>query len=502
MASKTDLLQYFSTLDLSTLEKLEKYSRLLIIPDEDLLINATMLQMVEKAHELADSLFPEWTDRSKSDFGEFLVELFALFSEKDFWYVNAFANEGILQKMRSYSNAFAKASSLSYTPVLCHGASASFAVTFAAGDALEYARGELVVKVGNGKYSNDTPISLPLAAAPTTQSVTLREGEQVAEEVTFNGYCCFLRKKNIDVESLYVSIGGITYTQVKNFGNSDADSTHFMVLPEEDGSCSIFFGQNGFGVSPAIGTSVHVEYRTCNGTEGNQPIGAVSILSSVYERPAVSATMSSVASGGTFPESLAAIKQKAPLYFNSHRAAINEAATRDIINGIPTVHQCMVYQLADDVVYEAIPSSGAAELTLQERDAIQAEVEPLLMLGYNLQYAVNQYKTLKAAANPDATKVVLGVIASVGYDPAGIATAVRAVMEDLTNPLIEATYGGSFTKVTADAKIRSRVAGVQSVSFFVRVNGADSVMEDIQLDSKEIFSKISQDDLEINVTTI
>lgn len=502
MASKTELLQYFSTLDLATLERLEKYSKLLIIPDEDLLINATMLQMVEKAHELADSLFPEWTDRSKSDFGEFLVELFALFSEKDFWYINAFANEGILQKMRSYSNAFSKASSLGYTPILCHGASASFAVTFAAGNAMEYARGELVVKVGERKYSNDSPISVPLSAAPTTQSVTLHEGEQVAEEVTFNGYCCFLRKKNIDVASLSVSLGGVQYTQVKNFGDSNADSTHFMVLPEEDGSCSIFFGQNGFGVTPAIGTSVHVEYRTCNGTDGNQTIGAVSILSSVYERPATAATMSSVASGGTFAESLTAIKQKAPLMFNSHRAAINEAATRDIINGIPTVHQCMVYQLADDVVYEAIPASGAAELTLAEQDAIQAEVEPLLMLGYSLQYAANQYKTLKTAANPSASKIVLGVVASVGYDPAGIATAVRAVMEDLTNPLIEATYGGSFTKVDADAKIRARVAGVQSVAFFVRVDGVDSVMSDIQLGDKEIFSKIVQADLEINVTTV
>ena len=80
--TKEQLLAYFKTLDVATLERLQKYSKLLIIPDEDLLVNATMSQMVEKAHSLADTLFPEWTDRSKSDFGEFLVELFALFSEK------------------------------------------------------------------------------------------------------------------------------------------------------------------------------------------------------------------------------------------------------------------------------------------------------------------------------------------------------------------------------------------------------------------------------------
>ena len=116
--NKEQLLQHFAGLDTSVLQKLYKYSNLLIIPDEDLLTNVTMSQMVEKAHSLADVYFPEWTDRSKSDFGQFLIELFALFSEKDFWYINAFANEGILRKMRSYSNVFSKVVSMGYSPTL------------------------------------------------------------------------------------------------------------------------------------------------------------------------------------------------------------------------------------------------------------------------------------------------------------------------------------------------------------------------------------------------
>ena len=54
--NKEQLVQYFSGLDLSTLQKLHKYSKLLIIPDEDLLTNVTMTQMVEKAHNGSD----EW----------------------------------------------------------------------------------------------------------------------------------------------------------------------------------------------------------------------------------------------------------------------------------------------------------------------------------------------------------------------------------------------------------------------------------------------------------
>ena len=82
--TKEELLKYFASLDVARLQKLQNYSKLLIIPEEDLLSNATMSQMVQKAHSLADSLFPEWTDRSESDFGEFLVELFAIFRKRIF----------------------------------------------------------------------------------------------------------------------------------------------------------------------------------------------------------------------------------------------------------------------------------------------------------------------------------------------------------------------------------------------------------------------------------
>ena len=259
MTTKESLIRYFSTLDVATLEKLKNYSNLLIIPDEDLLTNATMMQMVSKAHDLADALFPEWTDRSKSDFGEFLVELFALFSEKDFWYINAFANEGIFRKMRSYSNAFSKASSLGYQPTTCKGSSANFSVTFAKGERIVYGRGELIITANGMDFSNDKDITIETSAGELTKTLTLSEGKQVAEDVTYNGYSIFLSKDNIDIDSIAITIDNISYTRVKNFGDSGKDSHHFMVLPEENGACSIYFGKDDFGVQPALGKTITVE---------------------------------------------------------------------------------------------------------------------------------------------------------------------------------------------------------------------------------------------------
>lgn len=500
--SKDQLLQYFKTLDVSILERLQKYSQLLIIPDEDLLASANMSQMVDKAHSLADALFPSWTDRSKSDFGEFLVELFALFSEKDFWYLNAFANESILRKMRSYGNAFSKAVTMGYNPTLCKGASANFEVTFEAGEDTTYYRGDLVLKVGDIKYTNDQDFSVPRSASTTTRQLLLSEGTEIAEDVSYNGYSIFIRKPNIDINSIAVTIDNVAYTQVRNFGESGPNSTHFLVIPEADGSCSIYFGTNGFGISPSIGKTIRVEYRHCNGSDGNQPIGLVSVNDSVSDRKATSAVMLDDAIGGDFAETLTSIKEKAPLYFNMKRSAINESSMQSILNSIPGVYKSHVEVTGRIASYSIIPTSGSLEPSNLEITKIADEIGPCMMIGFSAAYTTNAYKTLLYSANPMADKLIVNAIISSGYSKASVESAIRQVMEDLTNPLVYADYGGGFSKTDADVKMRSQIPGLQSVSFKTRTGVSESVMPDVQLNSNEIFVKIDQSILEVNVSVI
>ncbi len=500
--TKEQLLQYFAGLDTSTLQRLEKYSKLLIIPDEDLLTNATMSQMVDKAHSLADALFPEWTDRSKSDFGEFLVEVMAVFSEKDFWYINAFANEGILRKMRSYSNAFSKASSMGYQPTICKGASCKFNVTFEKGQLAEYDRGDLIVDVNGVKFTNDDSFSLNASAATVIRQITLHEGTQVAEDVTYNGYNILIRKANVDVESIRVIIDNVIYTQVSNFGFSSADSTHFMVLPEEDGSASVYFGSNGFGVQPPIGKSIRVEYRTCNGTDGNIAVALATINDSLPNRQATAASMITTATGGSYAETLTSIKEKAPLYFYTKRAAINEGVSEDILNSFSFVHKSKVTVIGREVVYRIIPTSGFLEPTAAELATISEEFHPYIMAGYSGTNARNTYRNLILAANAYASKMILDVIISSGYNSEAIESSLRQIMADLTTPLIKADYGGSFNKTDTDVLMRSSVQGVQSVTFKLQVGTGEQVMPDVTLGDTEIFRAINQDDLIVRINVI
>lgn len=501
-STKEQLLQYFRGLDVSTLEKLRKYSELLIIPEEDLLVNATMSQMVAKAHSLADSVFPEWTDRSKSDFGEFLVELFALFSEKDFWYINAFANEGILRKMRSYSNAFSKASSMGYQPTMCKGATCTFNVTFNRGETISYERGDLIIDVDGIKFTNDEAFEVQKSATDTTLQLLLHEGTHVAEDVTYNGYNIFIRKANIDIDSILVTIDNILYTQVSHFGNSSADSNHFMVLPEEDGSCAVYFGSNGFGVHPPIGKPIRVEYRTCHGADGNAEVTLVKVTESLTDREATSASMVTPAKGGVYAETLTSIKERTPLHFSTKRAAINEEISQAMINDFPFVHKSKVVVMGRDVIYRVIPTSGYLEPTSAELTTIEKEFHPYLMVGYNGVYSTNSYKNLITEADPSASKLILDVISLSGYDPRTIEASLRQLMDDITNPLVGADYGGSFSKTNTDILMRVGVPGVQSVSFRLQVGSQEQVMPDVTLKNTEIFRKINQDDLIVRINVV
>lgn len=501
--SKEQLLQYFQGLDISTLEKLQKYSQLFIIPEEDMLINATMYDMVEKAHTIADALFPEWTDRSKSDFGEFLVELFALFSEKDFWYINAFANEGILRKMRSYSNVFSMASSIGYEAATCKGAYVQFHVTFDKGSEVTYERGDLIIEAGGYKYSNDAPFTLDASNTETSKTLQLYEGDQIIEEITYNGYNVFLRKKNIDIDSIAVSVNNITYTQVRTFGNSSADSHHFMVLPEDDGSCVIYFGNNGFGVQPSIGTTVSVEYRTCNGSAGNIiRSGEATINDSLSDRKAISVYWITNGYDGRDAETMTSIKEKAPLVFNTKRSAINETIAQQILNSFSFVYRSKVVVIGSEVVYRIIPTSGNEEPSSAELNTIRDEFHPYIMAGFSGAYTTNTYRNLVTEANPSATSIIIEALILSGYDAETISSGIRQIIDDVTNPLIDADYGGSFNKNDMDILIRSSINGVQNVTFKIAIGATEQIMPDVTLGDTEIFRKIDQNDLIIRTIVV
>lgn len=496
--TKQDLIKKLSDFPTETLRKLLNYANLIVIPDEDLASNVTMQQLVDKAHELADAHFPEWTDRSKADFGEFLVEIFALFSEKDFWYINAFANESILTKMRSYSNAYSKAVSMGYTPRVTTPATISVNLSFSEGKDETIPVGGIILNINGKEYFNASAITI--AANTTKVTATFTQGRHNVETYTFNGYCIFIRQDKINPESIQLAIGGVGWSKVSNFSNATNTSEVFVVVPEDDGSAAIYFGSNGVGKTPEIGVSVEVTYDTCDGSDGAVSGSQVSIGSSTATRTLLGATANGESTAGLNPESLSSLVANAQLYVSNHGAVINEKAGEQLLNSFDFVYQSKVIVSGRIVQYYVIPL-GRAQATSKQKDYMAANFDPKVLMGYSAQFTSNDFVNLLSRLNTSKLRVDVSYFRN--YDENSIKNQVLQIVQDYTNPQAKATYGGGFIKSEIDGDIRSRVPGVQKVTFkMLKDDGTYDTFQDVELSNFEIFSIIDSANIEVKAYVI
>ena len=108
---------------------------------------AAMVDSVFKADGLADTYFPQWTDRSSSDMGRLLVEIFAIFSDKDFFYINNFSREAFVGTANLYSSLRARALNQGFNPSANVAATGNISMVFSSGEAQTVSRGDIVLGV-------------------------------------------------------------------------------------------------------------------------------------------------------------------------------------------------------------------------------------------------------------------------------------------------------------------------------------------------------------------
>ncbi len=456
--TKPQILDALSKMPVSKLAKLYKYTQLLLIPEDDLLLNVNMTAMRDKAYALADQYFPEWTDRTSSDFGNLLVELIALFSEKDFWYVNAFAAESIFSKTTVYSDLFSKSVTMGYSPVLCRGSRLSVSVFFEAGDETEYLPGSLIFQVPNTNayYTNPFKVTVPFSVSPYLALLEMVEGTYMESAETFNGHRLLVLQEKVDVTTTTLNQGAITWERVNLFGLS-GDQEHFVVLPEENGMASIFFGTDGFGKTPDFGTSFVVGFVKTSGADALTVTNAMDLLFSTSQVRGITGSAFIKWVAGNDPESMASIKNNAPLYFTSEKGVINRDTALEFLLAQPEIKRAYVNPVGNQLFFWAL---GADGLTLSNdmKAEISGRILPRLILGYD----TTPMDTLFATPIPSFT---LNVYVLKGTDKLDAEASIKQLLIDWTDPLVLSNYGKGFNLFDVQQFIISAIEGVQNVVF-------------------------------------
>jgi hypothetical protein len=451
--SKQQLLTNLGTLDRVTLDKLWSYADLLLIPESDLLVNVTYKQMLDNVFANADVYFPQWTDRSHADFGRFLAELLCLFSEKDFWYLNAYANEGFLHQTRIYSNAYYKALELGYQPTLYQSAKCMVSLDFSAGSTLDIKPGDIRIEIAGIELANTDYFTVDNAGSQTVLT-EFAVGRYQTKVESFNGRGITLSDKNIDLTSVNVNVDTVNWTRIETFSLSSPSDKVYFCLPDEDAAARVLFGDGTFGAVPTVGSNMTVLYRIGGGAMADIPASPVSVLESPVGRTIDLATQTTTLSGGANQESLASIKANAPVYFRTSGQIINESDAIAVLKMQPEVYNAQAILWANTLSFYVIPSAGGiADSTLLNllRDRLKDQV----VMGFDWQGATTSYVTL--------APLEVTIYVTPGYTLEDVCSQVSALINAYTDPEAEAAYGRYFKFGALATHIISNVAGVNNL---------------------------------------
>ena len=485
--TKPQILSHLATLDLNTLQKLYDYSAFIIIPDKDLLTNVTMREIVAKAYALAQNDFPEWTDRSEADFGVFLVELMGLFSEKDFWYINAFANQAILSRCTVYSIAFIRAVELGGRPDIIQSSSGQFSVTFGPGAAYTYLPGTIIFTLPDGTtFTNTISYVLALSGVPVIQSLTFYEGVYFSESFNFDGQSVNIRRTGVVPGTVEVSVNGTPWNRVEIFGQSGPTSTDYMVLPEDNDTAIIVFGEDGYGLKPNVNDLITVKYLTCKGADGNVAIQTATVTADSVSRPITAVTMTAENADGKDAPTLASLVNYTLNYFNYRKAVLNEDSAKVWLDEqAETTQQNTAMQ--GSILYFTFTGATGGAPTNPERVAVLLRITPLVGNGFTVTYV--------APTLIPITDLTLDYYYLQGADTAAMEADIRQRLQDYCNPAVRAEFGQSFDLATIGLEIIANVTALQNLVFTV-VNGAAAA--DVPVANFEILQPVALGSITLN----
>ena len=493
MATKTELLNSLSAYDIPTLTRLLALADKIITPDEDQLVNVTFEQMVAKAHSLADIHFPQWTDRSKSDFGEFLVELMALFSEKDFWYINAFANEHFLSRATLYSSVYAHVIVLGYRPTLYASASGRFQLTFAAGNSVTIEPGTIVVSPPDSdvQFTNKDTITVEAGAAPLDKTYTLYSGIYDSLATNFNGRSIEIGSPRIDLDSVTLTIDGLVWTQLETLAESDATDRHFIVVPDSDGKAVIAFGNNIFGLRPSVGDSCEVSFRYNTGTDGNLSSGTVTaIKNSPSTRTITAVTQLTDSEGGTDAESIEVMRNAGSIHFRTQGNIIGPSDMKDVLESQSDIHRAYSYSFASALYFHAIREDGV-HATPEFLESVLDRIRETIRLDFDTYPVETAYITI--------SEVTLEVYTLTGYTESEIISQMETLLEDYTDPLVNADFGSDFSLSEITESAVESIEGVQNIVWST-VNSVAAA--DVDVPHNQILEKMLLSAMNITVTYV
>lgn len=361
--NRQELLQKFSYYSDEVLEKLHVIAGSILNPNLNQLVSvdfASMVDMVFKSGGLADQYFPSWTDRSKSDFGRFLYELFALLSDKDFWYINHFSKESFGTTAELYRSLVHKAISNGFIPTQLVSAGSTFTLIFPPGAEEVVPRGTIQIGIkGQDAFTfTNEEFTIPSGIGNVTTTAQFYNGIIKSANGNYNGESIVIDDKSVSSGSIKLTIGSDIYTETNSFVDGTASTKHFKVMYDEFGRAEIIFAKGGYGMNPTYQQIYTVEYRKGGGTVGNIVDNMLDTILKDKTSRQMSSFVQPVTSGGSNLLSKEDLRNQTIAFERHLNRVVTLEDAESIVKELDFVYNTKALYVANYLFLFVVPTSG------------------------------------------------------------------------------------------------------------------------------------------------
>lgn len=283
--------------------------------------------LLVRLQNVVQSVFPEWTDFNRGNFGNILLEAFAFVGDVNAFYQDAQARETRIVTARRRKNLLALGKLIGFEPKGSVPAQSDQTFTL---DAVPV--NDVIIPEGTIVRTAEVTdaiefrlladLTILAGTNPPTAIATVENSEEASDTFTSTDLPNqeFVLTQTPFIDTLPAASSGVTdavgtWTQVDSFLNSTSTDMHYTITVDENDRATIRFGNGTNGAIPS-GT-ITVSYTIGGGVAGNVDAGRINRIvgsfTDVLANPVtVTTTNVDAASGGADRESNESIRQRAP----------------------------------------------------------------------------------------------------------------------------------------------------------------------------------------------
>lgn len=495
-----ELQQIVSNYPLTVLEKLNTIATTILTPLDGELTSvdfAGMINQVFKEGGLADRYYPTWTDRSSSDFGRFLVELFALFSDKDMFYINHFSKESFLGVAEEYRSVFHKALNLGYNPPSRVSARGNVELIFSAGQQEVVPRGTILLglsQMNDMVYTNEE-FTIPQSTIDTNVLVNFVHGKIFNTQGAFDGNTIFVDTKGISTGSVRLIIDDVEWTLVNNFLDTNSSDKHFMVVHDEEGKAEILFAPKGRGARPSVGKAYFIEFIVGGGYVGDISDNTLDmVVTNGTTRNLIGFTQFAMV-GGMDNYDLETLRQIVIGKRRHQNRVVTPEDAQYFLKEFSFVKKVKAEAVLGFLYLYILPASGG-QLSSSQRSLIVDRInsvnddERKLLMGYNMTVSSPVYVPIK---------MVITAYLSPNSVVLTMKPRILQILREKLDPLKNGEFGEGVNRGQIISYILQRLSGITNITFDTlhRLNNPQP-LSDINFTSREVVDWLNS---EITVNT-